>query len=268
MGGIELEQFGNGGGAAIRREFTTRREGAAGDVFGNIGRQAGDRVEFGTFGLEGGNRALEGARVGVARVFEEGASVGGLDDASGVHHLHAVAKTGDDAEIVRDEDNGHAEFALHFADELENLGLDGDVERGGRFVGDEQLGFGDEGHRDHDALAHAAGKFVRIIVDAFRGVVDADGFKHRQRAGEGVAAGNVFVDEEWLDDLLADAQERIERRHRILEDHGDAFAADGTGLARRTMEQVDAIEEGSAADDAAGGLGDEPHDRVTRNGFA
>ncbi len=214
------------------------------------------------------NSAHERARVGVARVFEESASVGGLDDASGVHHLDAVAEAGDDAEIVRDEDHGHAEFALHFADELENLGLDGDVERGGRFVGDEQLGFGDEGHRDHDALAHAAGKFVRIIVDAFRGVVDADGFKHRQRAGEGVATGNVFVDEEWLDDLLAEAQERIERRHRILEDHGDAFAADGTGLARRTMEQVDAIEEGSAADDAARGLGDEPHDRVTRNGFA
>ena len=137
-----------------------------------------------------------------------------------------------------DEDHGHAEFALHFPDELEDLGLDSDVERGGGFVGDEQLGFGDEGHRDHDALAHTAGKLVRIIVDAFRGVVDADGFKHRQRAGEGVATGNVFVDEEWLDDLLADAQERIERRHRILEDHGDAFAADGTGLARRTMDLV------------------------------
>ena len=205
MGGIELDQFGNGGGAAIRREFTTRREGAAGDVFGNIGRQAGDRVEFGTFGLEGGNRALEGARVGVARVFEEGASVGGLDDASGVHHLHAVAKTGDDAEIVRDEDNGHAEFALHFADELENLGLDGDVERGGGFVGDEQLGFRDERHRDHDALTHSAGKLVRIIVDTFRGVIDSDGFKHREGASQGFTAGNVFVNEKWLDDLLADA---------------------------------------------------------------
>ena len=48
---------------------------------------------------------------------------------------------GDDAHVVRDE---HARPRRNFllqaaSDEVEDLGLHSDVERGGRFVGDEQL---------------------------------------------------------------------------------------------------------------------------------
>ena len=51
------------------------------------------------------------------------------------------------------------------ADQLQNLRLDRDVERGGRLVGDQELGRAGERHRDHDALALAAGELVRIIPD-------------------------------------------------------------------------------------------------------
>ena len=51
---------------------------------------------------------------------------------------------------------------LKLADQLEDLRLDGDVERGGRFVGDQQLRAAGERHRDHHALAQAAGELVRI----------------------------------------------------------------------------------------------------------
>ena len=51
-------------------------------------------------------------------------------------------------------------------DQRDDLRLHRDVERGGRLVGDDQLRLGAERERDHDALAHAAGEFVRIGVDA------------------------------------------------------------------------------------------------------
>jgi hypothetical protein len=54
------------------------------------------------------------------------------------------------------------------AQQVEDLGLDGDVERGGGLVGDEQARVAGERHGDHDALAHAAGELVRVGVAARR----------------------------------------------------------------------------------------------------
>ena len=51
------------------------------------------------------------------------------------------------------------------ADQVEDLRLHGDVERGGRLVGDQQLRVADQRHRDHRALPHAAGELVRVVVD-------------------------------------------------------------------------------------------------------
>ena len=47
----------------------------------------------------------------------------------------------------------------------QDLGLDRHVERGGRLVGDQQVGVPRERHRDHHALAHAAGELVRVVVE-------------------------------------------------------------------------------------------------------
>jgi hypothetical protein len=76
------------------------------------------------------------------------------------------------------------------------------------------------------------------------------------------------VDEQRLDELVGDPQVGIQRRHRILEDHRDPFAPDRPRLGRRAAQEVDAVEDGRAALDAAGGLRDEAHDRVARHGFA
>ena len=97
-----------------------------------------------------------------------------LDDVAGVHDDDLVAGLGDDAEIVRDEQQRHAELASQPRQQLEDLRLDGDVERGGRLVGDEQRRAAGERHGDHHALAHAAGHLVRIVVDAPLGIGDAD----------------------------------------------------------------------------------------------
>ena len=58
--------------------------------------------------------------------------------------------------------------------QIEDLRLDGHVERGGRLVGDQQLRPAGERHRDHHALAHAAGELVRDRRDAPLGIGNAD----------------------------------------------------------------------------------------------
>ena len=49
-------------------------------------------------------------------------------------------------------------------DEPEDLRLDGDVERGRRLVRDDDARLAGERERDHRALAHAAGEFMRILA--------------------------------------------------------------------------------------------------------
>jgi hypothetical protein len=47
---------------------------------------------------------------------------------------------GDHAHGMRDQHQGHARVALQRHQQIEDLRLDGDVERGGRLVGDQQRG--------------------------------------------------------------------------------------------------------------------------------
>ena len=78
------------------------------------------------------------------------------------HHVDPVGEAADDAEIVGDEDDRHAEPALQVGEQRQDLRLDGDVERGRRLVGDQDVRIVGERHGDHHALALAARQFVRI----------------------------------------------------------------------------------------------------------
>ena len=78
------------------------------------------------------------------------------------------ASFGDDAEIVRDEQQRQVERRLHVAQQIEDLRLDRDVERGRRLVGDDQRRLAGQRHGDQHALAHAAGELVRVVVGRAR----------------------------------------------------------------------------------------------------
>ena len=170
-----------------------------------------------------------------------------LDDLAGVHHDDARAVLRHNAEIVRDEEDGRAQAAREIGEQLEDLRLDGDVERGRRLVGDDERGVHDERHRDDDALAHAAGELMRIFPRALLGRGDADEREHLDRLGPRVALGRPRVDARDLADLVADGEHRVQRRHRLLEHHRDAIASHVLHLALRQTEQVASLEAHDAA---------------------
>ena len=99
-----------------------------------------------------GTQFKQAARVGMQRPVEQLGDGGALDDAAGIHHQHAVGGLGDDAHVVRDDDDRHAELVAQVHQQVEHLRLDGHVERGRRLVGDQQLRPAGERHRDHHAL--------------------------------------------------------------------------------------------------------------------
>ena len=106
--------------------------------------------------------------IGMARAGEQLPDAGLLDDRPGIHHRHVVGHFRDHAHVVGDEQDRHAELSLQPAHQVEDLRLDGDVERGRRLVGDQQCRIADQRQGDHRPLAHAAGQLVRIVVDARR----------------------------------------------------------------------------------------------------
>ena len=149
-----------------------------------------------------------------------------LHDPACVHHHHRVRGLGDDAEVVRDEDDADVELALDLLDQLEDLRLHRHVERGGRLVGDQDRRVVHERHRDHRALAHAARVLVRIVACARLRVRDPDVTEHLDGPLAGVVLAFVRVREHRLCDLVADAVHRVQAGERILEDHRDVLAAD------------------------------------------
>lgn len=121
-----------------------------------VGDLIGDGEESVGVVAETGHGGEEAFGVGVEWVFEDFVDVGVFDDAACVHDGDDICVFCDDAEVVGDEHHAHAVFVLEAAEEFEDLGLDGDVECGGGFVGEEECGATGEGHGDHDALSHTA----------------------------------------------------------------------------------------------------------------
>ena len=103
---------------------------------------------------------------------------------------------------------------------VEDAGLHGDVERAGRFIGDDQVGFARERDRDQNALTLTSGEFVWVAADALGGVVEA-------RFGESV--DHLVTDLGSADttqfhgfgDLDPDALSRVQPHHRVLRDESD-----------------------------------------------
>ena len=96
------------------------------------------------------------------------ARAAGLHHLAGVHDDDAGGDAGDDAEIMRDEHEAHGELALQLGEQVQDLRLDGHVERGGGLVGDDQGRRAHQRHGDHHALAQAARELVGVLLEAAR----------------------------------------------------------------------------------------------------
>ena len=186
------------------------------------------------------------------------------------HDDDPVGDLGDHRHVVGDEQHRHPDLALEQLDEVEDLGLDGHVERGGGLVGDEECGAAAQRHRDHRALAHAAGELMRVLLELALRLRDAHELEHLQRERTRLGAALLLVQHHRFGDLVPHPEHRVQRGHRLLEDHRDLVAADVAERRGRLLRHVHhaaaaAPEPDRAGDDApAGGVG-EPQQRHGRD---
>src|SRR5690606_19981885 len=96
--------------------------------------------------------------------------VGDLAHRAEVHHRHAVGDVVHHRQVVGDEDHRQVVALLHLLEQVEDLRLDGDVERGDGLVADQHLGFQYEGAGQGDPLALPAGELGRAPAAGVLGV--------------------------------------------------------------------------------------------------
>ncbi len=267
-------------------DFYQRREldGAGGDAEwaagfeGASGRELGDgrdgafdgREGQGAVGRESGDGAQQSLSVGMSGGLENVGLGAEFDQAAGVHDGDAIGYVRDDGEIVRDEKHRQSEFVAKVVEQVEDLLLDGDIEGGGGLVGDEELRAVDDGHGDHDPLAHASGELVRIAAGALLRI----GYGNVAHAFDGLPPCFGFRDavmsEDGFGDLVADAHDGVEGGHGLLEDHGNARAAKLAQLIGREggeMRGCVAILKSDFALDDGGGR-EQAHDGERGDGFS
>ena len=164
-----------------------------------------------------------------------------LDDATGVHHLHAIGDAGDHAEVVGDQHDRRVELAL---DALR-------APRGSAPAPSRRAPWSARRRSAPRGRWRSPSRSSR-----------AGACRRRTRAGTGGARSSgcgmptmsssstafarappasdiVLVRLDHLDDLVADPVHRVERRQRILEDHRDLLAADLSQLLRRGADELD-----------------------------
>ncbi len=156
----------------------------------------------------------------------------GFDDAPRIHDGDAIDQLRDDAEIVGDEQDREAERIAKLAEQTQDLRLHRHVERGRRLVRDQDLRLAGQRDRDHDPLAHSAGKLVRIGAELHRRVRDADHFEKLAGLERLPGASRLLMNRDGFLNLFADLHHRVERRHRLLENHRNAATAGFDALVR------------------------------------
>ena len=82
-----------------------------------------------------------------------------------VHNAHLIGNMLDDGKVVRNEDVGQAELRLQFFQHIDNLRLNGYVERRYGFVANDKVGFQSKCTGNTNTLTLTAGELVRITLE-------------------------------------------------------------------------------------------------------
>jgi hypothetical protein len=166
----------------------------------------------------------EGLGVGIPRALADFFDWTDFEEAAALHDGYAVGEIADERHGVGDEEIGEAVGTLEVAEQVDDLGSDGDIEGADRFVEGEEGRLEGEGAGDVDALTLAAGELVGEAGEDVRG--EAYVLHEFVEAGADLIAGEAALDGERLGDDLTDAHAGIERAVGVLEDHLDAAAKD------------------------------------------
>ena len=227
MGGRDADLAGILAVAALQAHLAAILEVAVVRHIDGVGDLAGDGIELVDLLADHRLGSHQADGVGVGGMREDLLRRALLHDASRIHDHHIVRHLGDNAQIVGDEHDGGVDLILQVAQQIEDLRLNGHVQRRGGLVGNDQAGIARQCHGDHDTLTHTTGQLVGEVFIHTLAVGDA----HHLQQLDGalldllLVEALLVVEGQNLVELVANAEHRVQRRHGLLEDHGNEVAA-------------------------------------------
>ncbi|MNC39681.1 hypothetical protein D3C75_883510 [compost metagenome] len=192
-----------------------------------LGRFRGNREGFLLFNgrIGNGNSRQQGLGVRMKRIRVQFLAFRQFHNFALVHHRHPVADMLDHGQVMGDEQIGQAQPLLQFLQELDDLRLDGHIQRRQGFVADYKLRLYRQCPGDADPLPLAAGELMG--VPRRMGGVQSHHLQqllHPLLAGL-FAAGHA-VDIQRLTDNVRHPQPGVKGSVGVLEDHLHVAAHD------------------------------------------
>ena len=154
---------------------------------------------------------------------------------------------------MRNHNNGNAVFVTNINNLTDNLCLSSYVQRTGRFIGQEDFRAENHSHSNTYTLTHTTGQLKRIAVH--------DIFRVRQaHVSQHIAAHLVslilrlvrLMRLNVVNELLADAADRINHVATVLENHGHLTAIHFAPFIMSILQYILAVKDDAAAANAAG----------------
>src|SRR5438094_3479070 len=147
-----------------------------------------------------------------------------LDDFAGIHNVDPIGVASHDTQVVRNDEKRDPILPTEILHQIEYLSLNGDVECCGRLVGYNQLGVAAQRHGYHHPLQHAATELMGELLEPALRVR----YPHLPETTHGLPAGlrlaHAKVEFKGFGQLTPDGENRVERSHRLLIDHGNLLA--------------------------------------------
>ena len=190
-----------------------------------------------------------------------------LADSSAVHNNNLIGHLRDNAQIMGNDDDRHAQLLLQFHHQLQDLCLDRNVKCGGGLVRDQDRGLGYQRHSNHDTLAHTAGQLVRILFETAGSIVDTYQLQHLLCFLPCVLFADFIVCCDGFHDLVSHRVDGIEGGHGILEDHSAVSAAEVFHLLGSIFGNILSLEQYFALCDVTVSI-QNLHDGIRRDRFA
>ena len=148
-----------------------------------------------------------------------------LYDVPLLHHRDALGKVAHQVKVMGDQQYRHAVLALQLGQQVENATAQTHVQGRGGLVSQQQLRAASQCHRDHCALALPAAQLVRVARRPACRFEDAGARYQFNSCKPGASAGQALFQLQNFSDLVADGEQRVQRRHWLLEDHRDVLPA-------------------------------------------
>ena len=153
------------------------------------------------------------------------------------------------------EDHCESQLFTQLVEQVDDLLLNGNVQCGGRFIGNDELRVTSQCHCDQNALTLATGKLVRVGLEGALGI-QAHQLKEFLCAAGSAALGQLLH-------LCLDEHGRVQRGKRILVDHCHFVTQEGATIVGVHLQEVLAFVENFTGDLCLGI--DQAHDGQSRD---